>query len=153
MVLDVKAWVWHDGGGYFSEFSVGKIGDRYRENTGKLMTEKQQQAIAMIKLGQLRHTCGDGKVRTLCEHEPVHVLAGGEQVMLKVRIAEISRSAARQFGGSGVQIQEQGTSAEKDSGMVHYRVNIGEGKVNEGDAIVKVVPADLRLRIHTAAVR
>jgi hypothetical protein len=26
-----------DGGGYFSEFSVGKIGDRYRENTGKLM--------------------------------------------------------------------------------------------------------------------
>ena len=26
-----------DGGGYFSEFAVGKIGDRYRENTGKLM--------------------------------------------------------------------------------------------------------------------
>jgi hypothetical protein len=26
-----------DTGGYFSEFSVGKIGDRYRENTGKLM--------------------------------------------------------------------------------------------------------------------
>jgi hypothetical protein len=26
-----------DGGGYFSEFSVGKIGDQYRENTGKLM--------------------------------------------------------------------------------------------------------------------
>ncbi len=26
-----------DVGGYFSEFAVGKIGDRYRENTGKLM--------------------------------------------------------------------------------------------------------------------
>jgi hypothetical protein len=25
------------GGGYFSEFSVGKIGDQFRENTGKLM--------------------------------------------------------------------------------------------------------------------
>jgi hypothetical protein len=51
------------------------------------------------------------------------------------------------IGGSGVQIQEQGTSAEKDSGMVHYRVNIGDGKINEGDAIVKVaesvfIPAD-----------
>ena len=26
-----------DSGGYFSEFAVGKIGDRFRENTGKLM--------------------------------------------------------------------------------------------------------------------
>jgi hypothetical protein len=26
-----------EGGGYFSEFAVGKIGDRFRENTGKLM--------------------------------------------------------------------------------------------------------------------
>jgi hypothetical protein len=26
-----------DAGGYFSEFAVGKIGDRFRENTGKLM--------------------------------------------------------------------------------------------------------------------
>ena len=51
------------------------------------------------------------------------------------------------IGGSGVQIQEQGTTAEKDSGMVHYRVNLGENTLNEGDAIVKVaesvfIPAD-----------
>jgi len=51
------------------------------------------------------------------------------------------------IGGSGVQIQEQGTEAKKDSGMVHYRVNIGDSKINEGDAIVKVaesvfIPAD-----------
>jgi hypothetical protein len=51
------------------------------------------------------------------------------------------------IGGSGVQIQEQGTAAENDSGMVHYRVNIGDNTLNEGDAIVKVaesvfIPAD-----------
>ena len=51
------------------------------------------------------------------------------------------------IGGSGVQIQEQGTTAEKDSGMVHYRVNLGDNTLNEGDAIVKVaesvfIPAD-----------
>jgi hypothetical protein len=51
------------------------------------------------------------------------------------------------IGGSGVQIQEQGTTAEKDSGLVHYRVNIGDNTLNEGDAIVKVaesvfIPAD-----------
>jgi hypothetical protein len=28
-----------DAGGYFSEFAVGKIGDRFRENTGKLMKQ------------------------------------------------------------------------------------------------------------------
>ena len=31
-----------DGGGYFSEFAVGKIGDRYRDNTGKLMKAGSQ---------------------------------------------------------------------------------------------------------------
>jgi hypothetical protein len=31
-----------DGGGYFSEFAVGKIGDRFRENTGKLMKAGSQ---------------------------------------------------------------------------------------------------------------
>jgi hypothetical protein len=51
------------------------------------------------------------------------------------------------IGGSGVQIQEQGSAAEDDSGMVHYRVNIGDNTLNEGDAIVKVaesvfIPAD-----------
>jgi hypothetical protein len=51
------------------------------------------------------------------------------------------------IGGSGVQIQEQGSAAEKDSDFVHYRVNIGDRKINEGDAIVKVaesvfIPAD-----------
>jgi hypothetical protein len=51
------------------------------------------------------------------------------------------------IGGSGVQIQEQGSTAEDDSGMVHYRVNIGQNTLNEGDAIVKVaesvfIPAD-----------
>jgi len=51
------------------------------------------------------------------------------------------------IGGSGVQIQEEGTAAGKDSGMVHYRVNIGDNALDEGDAIVKVgesvfIPAD-----------
>jgi hypothetical protein len=41
------------------------------------------------------------------------------------------------IGGSGVQIQEEGARAKSDSGLVHYRVNIGDNTLNEGDAIVK----------------
>jgi len=77
----------------------------------------------------------------LADHPALAKRAPADTTVIEVPVPPAPPGTVRKkiiIGGSGVQIQEEGRDAGEDSGMVHYRVNIGSDTVNEGDAIVKV---------------